>query len=119
MSSRSFITSPIHALADAVVMPLKALFVVALCATINALTYSGYWWFMWVALGMGIATVVALARAAKTLLLLALAAWVGFKIYQLYGQAARKQFDAWVAQRQPQAAEVLQSLRSWRAGNPA
>lgn len=119
MSQRSLIASPFRDLTDAVVMPLKAVFVVGLCAAINALTYSGYWWFKWVALGMGIAVVVALARAAKTLLLLALVAWVGHKIYQRYGQQAREQFDAWVAQRQPQAADVVQSLRTLQRGNPA
>ena len=116
MPRKNFITSPIRNLTDAVVMPFKALFVVALCGTINALTYSGTWWVKWVALGMGIAVVVALARAAKTLLLLAVVAWVGLKVYQRYGQAARDRFDTWVAQQQPQTAEVLQSLRSLQPG---
>ena len=119
MSRHFLITRPIRDLTGAVVMPLKALFVVGLCATINALTYSGHWWFKWVALGMGIAVVVSLARAARTLLLLAVVTWVGWKVYQRYGQQAREQFDAWVAQRQPQAAEVLQTLRTLRPGNPA
>ncbi len=118
MSRRSFITRPIHDLTRALVMPLKALFVVGLCATINALSYNGHWWFKWVALGMGIAVVVSLARAAKTLLLLALVAWVGWEVYQRYGQQAREQFDTWVAQTQPQAAQVLQNLRALRPGNP-
>jgi hypothetical protein len=93
-------------------MPFKALFVVGLTGTINAMTYHGVWWFKWVALGMGIAVLVAFARAAKTLLLLALVAWVGTKIYQRYGQAARARFDDWVARTQPQAAQVLQALRT-------
>ena len=59
---------PIHNVVDAIVMPFKALFVVGLCAAINAATYHGHWWFKWVALGMGIATVVALARGARSLL---------------------------------------------------
>ncbi len=110
---------PLHHLSQAVVMPLKALFVVGLCATINAMTYGGTWWVKWVALGMGIAVLVAWARAAKTLLLLALVAFVGWKIYQRYGQQARDRFDSWVVQQKPQAAEVLHSLRSWRQGNAA
>jgi hypothetical protein len=61
---------------------------------------------------MGIAVMVAFARAAKTLLLLALVAWVGMKIYKRYGQAARQQFDDWVARTRPEAAQVLQALRS-------
>lgn len=119
MSSKSTLLSPLHHLSQAVVMPLKALFVVGLCATINAMTYSGTWWVKWVALGMGIAVAVAWARAAKTLLLLALVAWVGWKIYQRYGQQARDRFDSWVVQQKPQAAEVLQSLRTLRPGNVA
>jgi hypothetical protein len=62
--------------------------------------------------GMGIATVVALARGARSLLLLALVAWVGTKIYRRYGEAARQQFDDWVAKSQPQASQVLNALRA-------
>jgi len=46
------------------------------------------------------------------LLLLALVAWVGTKVYQRYGQAARQQFDDWVAKTQPAAAQVLAVLRT-------
>ena len=42
---------------------------------------------------------------------IALVSWVGWKIYQRYGQAARECFDTWVAQAQPQSAQVLQALR--------
>ncbi len=119
MSKTNFISRPIRNLTDAVVMSLKALFVVSLCGAINALTYSGHWWVKWVALGMGIAVLIALARAVKTVLLLAVVAWVGWKIYQRYGAAARECFDAWVAQQQPQTAEVLHSLRTLRPGSTA
>ena len=112
MNPLSFITRPVKDITQAVVMPFKALFVIGLTGAINAMTYHGTWWFKWVAFGMGIAVLVSFARAAKTLLLLALVAWVGLKIYQRYGQAARDRFDAWVAQAQPQAAQVLQALRS-------
>lgn len=115
MSLFSFITRPVKNLTDAVVMPFKAVFVVGLCGVINAMTYSGTWWVKWVALGMGIATVVAIGRALKTLIVLALVAWVGLKIYQRYGQAARERFDAWVAKTQPDAAGVLGVLRSPQA----
>jgi hypothetical protein len=110
MSLFSLFTRPVKNIADAVIMPFKAVFVVGLTGIINAMTYHGVWWFKWVALGMGIAVLVAFARAAKTLLLLALVAWVGTKIYQRYGQAAREKFDDWVAKTQPQAAQVLQAL---------
>ena len=114
MNPFSFVTRPVKHIADAVIMPFKALFVIGLTGLINAMTFHGTWWFKWVALGMGIAVLVAFARAAKTLLLLALVAWVGTRIYQRYGQAARQTFDDWVAKTQPQAAQVLQALRAPR-----
>ncbi len=55
---------------------------------------------------------VALARGAKALLLLALVAFVGWKIYQRWGAAARSRFDDWVVRTQPQSAQVLELLRS-------
>ncbi len=112
MNPLSFVMQPVKNITDAVVMPFKALFVVGLCGLINWMTYAGSWWVKWVALGMGIAVVVAWARAAKSLLLLALIGWVGWKIYQRYGDAARARFDDWVARAQPQAAEVIDLLRS-------
>ena len=115
MNPFSFVTRPVKNITDAVMMPFKALFVIGLTGLINAMTFHGVWWFKWVALGMGIAVLVSFARAAKTLLLLALVAWVGMKVYQRYGQAARQAFDDWVAKTQPQAAQVLQALRTPRA----
>ena len=119
MNPFSFVTRPVKNIADAVIMPFKALFVIGLTGLINAMTFHGTWWFKWVALGMGIAVLVSFARVAKTLLLLALVAWVGMKIYQRYGQAARQKFDEWVVQTQPQAAQVLQALRSPAPGSTA
>jgi NAD/NADP transhydrogenase beta subunit len=116
MNPFKLVTRPVKNITDAIVMPFRALFVVGLTGLINAMTYHGVWWFKWVALGMGIAVVVSLARAAKTLLLLALVAWVGMKIYQRYGASARARFDDWVATAQPQAAQVLQALRGTAAG---
>jgi hypothetical protein len=112
MNPLRFIFSPITDVTRAIVMPFKALFVVGLTGAINAMTYNGQWWFKWVALGMGIAVLTSFARAAKTLLVLALVAWVGMKIYQRYGQEARNRFDDWVSRTQPKAAEVLSA---WRA----
>ena len=111
MNPLSFVTRPVKDLTDAVLMPFKALWVVGLTGFINYATYSGQWWFKWVAFGMAIAVLVAWARAAKTLLLLAVVGFVGWKIYQRYGAQARQQFDDWVARKQPQAAQVLQALR--------
>ena len=112
MSLFSTLTRPVRHLTDAVFMPFKAVFVVGLCGAINAMTFHGVWWVKWVALGMGIATVVALARGLKALLLLGLVAWVGTKIYRRYGAAARQQFDDWVAKTQPEASRVLAVLRA-------
>ena len=112
MNPFKFITRPVKDLTDAIVMPFRALFVVGLTGFINYFTYSGQWWFKWVAFGMGIAVLVAWARAAKTVLLLAVVAFVGWKIYQRYGAQARQRFDDWVASTQPKTAQVLQALRA-------
>ncbi len=112
MNTFSTITRPVKNLTDAVTMPFRAAFVIGLTGFINYATFSGVWWFKWVAFGMGIAVLVAWARAAKTLLLLALVAFVGWKIYQRYGAQARQRFDDWVANTQPQAAQLLQALRA-------
>jgi hypothetical protein len=108
------VTHPVRDLAGAVVMPFKFLFVVGLCAFINYVTYSGYWWFKWVALGMGIAVLVAFARAARTLAVLGLIAWGGWWLHKRYGAQARQRFDDWAARAQPGAAQVLDALRSAR-----
>jgi hypothetical protein len=112
MNPLNILFSPIKDISRAVLLPFKALFVIGLTGAINAMTYHGVWWFKWVAFGMGIAVLVAFAKAARTLLLLALVAWVGMKIYKRYGQTAREQFEAWVASAQPKAAQVLAALRS-------
>ena len=116
MNPLSLITRPVKDLSNAVLMPFKAVFVVGLCWAINAMTFSGVWWVKWVALGMGIATLVALARGVRTLLVLTLAGWVGVKIYKRYGPAARAQFDAWVHSTHPGAAQMLQA---WTAAPSA
>ena len=103
---------PIRDLTHAVTMPFKALFVVGLCAVINAMTSPGHWWFQWVALGMGIATVVALAKGLRTVLVLALVAVVGWWLYRRYGIAARDTFAQWAASTQPRAADVLRRIMS-------
>lgn len=108
----SFITRPVKDITSAILLPFKALFVIGLTGFINWMTYSGSWWFKWVAFGMGIAVLLAWARAARTLLLLALVAWAGWTVYKRYGADARRRFDDWVARAQPQAAQVLAALRA-------
>lgn len=102
--------NPLRDLTQALTMPFRALFVVGLCAVINAMTYSGQWWFKWVALGMGIATVVALAKGARSLAVLALVALAGWWIYRRYGAAARAAFDDWAGRTRPAAADVVSRL---------
>lgn len=76
------LTRPATDLSRAVLMPLKALFVVGLCGLINAMTFDGTWWVKWVALGMGIATVVALLRGLRALMLVGGAAWLAHWLQQ-------------------------------------
>ena len=45
----------------AVVMPFRALCVVGLTGSINAMTHHGVWWLKWVALGLGVAVLVSAA----------------------------------------------------------
>jgi len=111
MSLFRLITRPIKNLTDAVFMPFKAIFVVGLCGFINWMTFSGHWWVKWVAFGMAVAVLVAFARAAKTLLLLALVAYGGWWLHKRYGEDARRQFDDWVQRTQPQAQQVVEVLR--------
>ena len=111
MNPFKIVTRPVKDVVEALVMPFRALFVVGITGAINYMTYSGTWWFKWVALGMGIAVLASLGRALKSLLLLALVAWVGWKIYQRYGEGARRQFDEWVQRTSPKAAELVAALR--------
>lgn len=107
---------PLKDIIRMVTMPLTALFVVSLCGLINWMTYAGTWWVKWVALGMGIAVVLAVARGLKTLLLLGLAVWIGRWLFNRYGPEARTAFDAWVARERPGASQMLHSLRVVRGG---
>lgn len=106
---------PIKDLGQMVTMPFKAIFVTGLCYVINQMTSPVYPWWHWVALGMGIATVVALAKGLRTLLVLALAWWVGKKLYERYGAQVKASFDAWVDKEQPGWAAVM---RAWQQGGP-
>jgi hypothetical protein len=103
MNPFKFITDPIHTLWDAIARPFQAIFVVGLCWFINTMTSPGNPWWHWVAFGMGIAVIVAWARAFKTIVLLAVAFYVGRWIYRKYGDAAKAKFDEWVNRGAPQA----------------
>jgi hypothetical protein len=101
---------PIRDLTQMVTMPVKAIFVVGLCWIINTMTSPGQMWWHWVALGMGIATVLALGRGLRTLLVLALVWYVGKKLYERYGPKMRAAFDTWVEREQPAWGKVV---RAW------
>lgn len=76
---------PAKEVLDAIVFPIKAAAILVMCAAINWMTTPHHWWVKWVALGLGIALVVKIARAIKVLLItgvlaaLALAAWQWWK----------------------------------------
>jgi hypothetical protein len=106
---------PIRDLTRAVTMPFQALFVVGVCALINAVTSPGHWWLQWVALGMGIATVVALAKGLRAALVLGLVAFVGWWLYRRYGPSARDAFARWASSTQPRAADVMRRVMAMPA----
>jgi cation transport ATPase len=101
---------PIKDLTNAVTMPFRALFVVGICWVINAMTSPGHWWVWWVALGMGIATLVSLAKGIRTAAVLALVYFGGRWVYRRYGDRARAAFEQWVNTTQPKAAQVVQAF---------
>lgn len=106
---------PIKDLTRMVTMPFTAVFVVGLCYVINQMTSPANPWWHWVALGMGIATVLALGKGLRTLLVLALAWWVGRQLYRRYGAQAKAGFDAWVRTQHPAWGDVVQA---WQRGGP-
>ena len=97
MNPLSFITSPVNDLWRAVSMPLRAVFVIGLCFFINQRVSPWNPWWHWVAFGMGIAVLVAWARAFKTIVKLAIAFYVGRWIWRRYGDAAKARFDEWMS----------------------
>jgi hypothetical protein len=115
MNPFNLITHPIGNVAQAVFMPVKAVFVVGLCALINAMTSPGHWWFQWVALGMGIAVLVAWGRALKSVASVALVGALGWWLYRRYGDDARRHFDQWAERTRP---TVAQALTSAATGGP-
>lgn len=112
MNPLHLITRPVRDLTRAITLPFKALFVVGLCFAINAMTSPGHWWVKWVAFGMGIAVLVAWARALRTLLAIGLVAAVGLWVHRRYGDQARAQFDDWVQRTEPGRAQLLSVLRN-------
>lgn len=91
--------NPVRTVTDAVSKPFKFLYVVGICLVINAITSPGHWWVQWVALGMGIAVVVAWARAVRLLVaagaLAALGAWACGR----RGEAGKSRVERFFARR--------------------
>ena len=111
MNPLRFVTRPFSTLTRAVTVPLNFIFVVGLCWFINWMVSPGQWWVKWVAFGMGIAVIVAWARAFKLLLVVAVLATIGYFIYQRYGAEAKARYDAWRKDGEPkQPAEAVQFL---------
>lgn len=61
---------PFKVFSKAITLPFTALFVIGITYQINMMTAPHHLWYPWVVLGMGIAVVVAWARALKTLALM-------------------------------------------------
>jgi hypothetical protein len=119
MNPLRFVTSPVSTLTRAVTAPLNFIFVVGLCLFINWMVSPGQWWVKWVAFGMGIAVIVAWARALKLLFVVGVFAAIGYFIYKRYGAAAKAKYDAWRKDGAPkQPAEAVQFLLESQAAHP-
>jgi ABC-type Fe3+ transport system permease subunit len=100
MNPLSILTRPVSDVFGAVSALGRFIFVVGLCYLINAVTSPGQWWAHWVAFGMGIALIVALARALKSVLGAVIVGAIGVWLYKRYGAEAREKFDAlWAARK--------------------
>ncbi len=95
MNPLRLVTSPFSTLSRAITAPLNFIFVVGLCFFINWMVSPGNWWVKWVAFGMGIAVIVAWARALKLLFVVGVLAAIGYFIYKRYGAEAKARYDAW------------------------
>lgn len=73
---------PLSDVMDAVVFPFKALFILAICASINWMTAPHHLWVKWVALGLGIAMVAKFAKALKALLVAGVVAAAGWAVWR-------------------------------------
>ena len=82
---------PVTHIVDAVIRPIKALFVVGICFAINIMTAPDYLWVKWVALGMGISVLVAWGRALKTLLTAGALAGLGYVLYRWFQKRGTNQ----------------------------
>ena len=91
--------NPVRTVTDAVSKPFKFLYVVGICFVINLMTSPGHWWVQWVALGMGIAVIVAWMRAVKLLIAAGALAALGAWAYRRWGDAGKARVEDFFAQR--------------------
>ena len=111
MNPLRLVTSPISTLTRAITAPQNFIFVVGLCFFINWMVSPGNWWVKWVAFGMGIAVIVAWARALKLLFIVGVLAAIGYFIYKRYGAEAKAKYDAWRKDGEPkQPVDAVQFL---------
>ena len=87
--------NPLRTLGEAATLPFKALCVVGLCLLINWMTSPGDWWVQWVALGMGIAVLVAWGRALRLVFTAAVLGAVAAWAYRRWGGAGRATAQQW------------------------
>jgi len=120
MNPLRIISSPLSTLTRVITAPLNFIFVVGLCWFINWMVSPGQWWVKWVAFGMGIAVIVAWARALKLLIVVGVLAAIGYFIYQRYGAEAKAKYDAWRKDGEPkQPAAAVHFLLESNAANTA
>ena len=111
MNPLRLVTSPFSTLTRAITAPRNFIFVVGLCFFINWMVSPGNWWVKWVAFGMGIAVIVAWARALKLLFVVGVLAAIGYFIYKRYGAEAKAIYDTWRKEGEPkQPADAVQFL---------
>jgi hypothetical protein len=100
MNPLSILTRPVSDVFSLFSSIGRFIFVVGLCYFINAMTSPGHWWAHWVAFGMGIALIVAVARAFKSVLGAFIIGSIGVWLYKRYGAEAREKFDtAWATRK--------------------
>jgi hypothetical protein len=73
---------PLKHIADAIVFPIKAIGILAICALVNWMTSPGHWWVQWVAMGLGIAMIVKFSRALRALLVTGAIAGLGVVLWR-------------------------------------
>lgn len=96
--------NPFRTVNDAITLPFKAVFVIAICFFINWITSPGHWWVQWVVLGMGIAVISAWSRALKLAIITGLLALGGRWAYDRWGEQGKARLREFIQPPPPPAA---------------